>query len=264
MHGKEQFLVAFDASPLAVNAHPAWVSYIKILLKTGVGALAALCVAAGVSAYADTTNVPVTNPLYPLKRLGESVQLVLAPTPEKAQLQAAFAVRRAKEIDALQVTNPTSTLIPRLTTDLDEDISGSLAAVGVGTSTYHDNNNPANNGRGRDHNPRSGGATEQTSTIATTTIITSVTTTTEESPTLTPAAIKIYCAAFNMGTSGALFGHLEDSLSRHAGGLAQFVQQCDDNSDKINYGARVDTTTTTASTTPREKEDRGGRIDIGL
>ena len=288
-HGKERFLAAYDASPLAMSARPAGPHYATIFFKTGIGVLAALCVAAGVSAYADTTNVPVTNPLYPLKRLGESVQLALAPASEQPQLQATFAVRRASEIDALQNANPTSTLIPQLATALDEDISGSLAAETVPGNSNEDNASNTEPGSGRGHGREDAGMAP-TTTSTTSTVVASVTTSIITAPSSQPTgSMGVYCAAFNMSNSGTLFGRLESNLNRHQGALEQFIKQCGDdrNSGDATTTAIASTTdtgnaatatvsaistfhasaTTAASTTAstsRKSRDRGIRIDTGL
>jgi hypothetical protein len=210
--GRENFLAAFDTSPLATNARPAPRPYLTIFFKAGIGVVAALCVAVGVSAYADTANVPATSPLYPLKRLSENVQVALAPTSEKAQLQATFAVRRANEIVALQASAPSSTLIPKLTSDLDREISSSLGdgrTAGAGDNSH-------SYGRG---NGNGGAATEATSTSTSTPTSTA-------SPSVDTGMIKVYCAAFTMSTSGVLIGRLENNLALHPNALAQFNAQC--------------------------------------
>jgi hypothetical protein len=136
--GKEKFLAAFDASPLAgasAGKNPAPAFHWTMFFRAGIGALAVICVAIGISAYADTANVPPTSPLYPLKRLEENVQLAVTPTDDQAQLQATFAVQRANEIDALQMQQPKSPMLPALTMDLDTEISSSLADANQATSS---------------------------------------------------------------------------------------------------------------------------------
>ena len=195
--GKERFLAAFDASALAMNAHSARRPYGAIFLKIGIGVMAALCVAVAVSAYADTANVSATNPLYPLKRLSEDVQLALTPAPEKAQLQARFAVRRADEIAALQASAPSSTLIPKLIHDLNKEIGDSL-----GTSV---------NGGGNENKKENNGGNTSGAIIATSS---------DAGP------VNIYCKAFNVSTSGVFIGSLENDLALHPEALARFNEQC--------------------------------------
>ena len=195
--GKERFLAAFDASALAMNAHSARRPYGAIFLKIGIGVMAALCVAVAVSAYADTANVSATNPLYPLKRLSEDVQLALTPAPEKAQLQARFAVRRADEIAALQASAPSSTLIPKLMHDLNKEIGDSL-----GTSV---------NGGGNENKKENNGGNTSGAIIATSS---------DAGP------VNIYCKAFNVSTSGVFIGSLENDLALHPEALARFNEQC--------------------------------------
>lgn len=200
--GKERFLAAFDASALAMNAHSARRPYGAIFLKIGIGVMAALCVAVAVSAYADTANVSATNPLYPLKRLSEDVQLALTPAPEKAQLQARFAVRRADEIAALQASAPSSTLIPKLIHDLNKEIGDSLGTSvnGGGNENKNGNGNSLNNG------DNAGNTIIATSSDA--------------------GPVNIYCKAFNVSTSGVFIGSLENDLALHPEALARFNEQC--------------------------------------
>jgi hypothetical protein len=133
--GKKHFLAAFDTSPLAAQSanasenSKAPSSAFAWGLKFGIGVLAVFAIVAGTSAYADTANVSAENPLYPLKRLGENVQLALTPSQEKAQVQATFAARRAAEIDELQKNHPSSKLIASLVKDLNNDVSSSLTVA---------------------------------------------------------------------------------------------------------------------------------------
>ncbi len=191
--GKERFLAAFDVSSLAA-AHPAArQARTAMFFKLGIGAMAVFCVAVGVSVYADTANVPPTSPLYPLKRLDENIQLTLAPASEKAQLQATFAVRRANEIQTLQAANPSSTLIPKLTSDLNQEISSSLSINGADAGSTNGNNS-------------SGAAIEAMSS--------------ETGP------LSVYCKAFDMSTSSIFFGRLEENLVLHPKELLQFNKRC--------------------------------------
>lgn len=121
---KTTFLAVFDAThPDARSAHAHGITR---LARSFIAVGALVAVFAGMSVYADTANVGVESPLYPLKRLGESVQLAVAPPAEKAQLQATFATRRADEISDLETKNPTSTSIAGLSNDLNTSLSASL------------------------------------------------------------------------------------------------------------------------------------------
>ena len=245
--GKERFLAAFDASAFAANTRVRHSPRVEMFFKIGIGAMAALCIAVGLSAYADTANVPVTSPLYPLKRISENVQLTLTPMSRRPQLQATFAVRRANEIAALQTSQPSSTLIPELTSNLDQDIQSSL---GVSVSA----------------------AVEATST-----------TTSTSSPSSLPSSsvdksISVYCKAFDVSTSGVLIGQLENSLSLRSSAFAQFNEQCGpgdyhNNADNRGVGGqrpshqpRMSASSTTmngATTTPDFFGGRGDHHDDG-
>jgi hypothetical protein len=129
---KTAFLAVFDV------AHPDGVAgvapagtraarnHFGIFAKSAIAFAAILAIFASASVYADTANVAADSPLYPLKRLGESVQLAVAPAPEKAQLQATFAIRRASEIAYLEARAPSSTRIAALSNDLNTALDSSL------------------------------------------------------------------------------------------------------------------------------------------
>src|ERR1700722_13081238 len=124
---KIAFLAVFDA------AHPgtarARSSHFTIFAKAVVACVALFAIFAGASVYADTANVPADNALYPLKRLGENVQLALAPVSAKPELQATFAARRASEISDLSNRKPSSTIIASLDIALDSDVNNSVSAA---------------------------------------------------------------------------------------------------------------------------------------
>ena len=248
-HGKERFLAAFDASALAsdrVERTAGMATFFKI----GVVAMAAVCVAAGMSVYADTANVSATNPLYPLKRLSENVQLALTPASQKAQLQATFAVRRVKEIDALQASHPTSPLIPALTHDLDSEISSSLAAI-VGAPTNSSTSASTTIGiiaHGHagvfDHSNSDHG---QAASSSSTTIPSSTEQGFGQKQKQESSPLNVYCAAFNNGTSSVLFSHLEGELVAHPDVLTQFNLEC---GSKSHSGDSNGTTSNEASSSP--------------
>lgn len=251
--GKQRFLAAFDASELARNARAAAARpiYSSTFFKIGVGVLALLCIGVGLSAYADTANVSATNPLYPLKRIGESVQLALAPASEKPQLQATFAVRRANEIAALQVSAPSSTLIPRLTSELDQDINTSL---GVAEAT----------------------SSAQSTTTTTVTVIVPTPTSSRPAPasasvptSVIVGPIDVYCSAFEESTSGVLIGHLEENLALRPNGLIDFNKQCGKDTSSSAYPSprtgtsryghhSINTSTSTATTSSVSSTDHAG------
>jgi hypothetical protein len=126
---KTAFLAVFDvAHPVGTAAASARATQNRfgIFAKTAIAFAAILAIFASASVYADTANVAADSPLYPLKRLDESVQLAVAPVPEKAQLQATFAARRANEIADLEARTPSSTQIASLSSDLNAALDSSL------------------------------------------------------------------------------------------------------------------------------------------
>ena len=122
---KKKFMAAFETR--YPSPRTAW------LLPAGrmIGAAAAVLaiVASGATVYADTANVRADSPLYPLKRLGENVQLAVAPPAAHASLEAAFAARRVAEIDDLQGRNPSSTMIAELANDASSSVDASIVAA---------------------------------------------------------------------------------------------------------------------------------------
>jgi hypothetical protein len=122
---KTAFLAVFDVvHPAPVHARAA---HRNVFAKTLVACAALIAIFASMSVYADTANVTADNPLYPLKRFSENVQLAVSPAPEKADLQANFAERRVYEIADLATRKPTSTLLDKLDTDLDVAVNASLS-----------------------------------------------------------------------------------------------------------------------------------------
>jgi hypothetical protein len=125
---KAAFLAVYDtAHPAGQQAlQPRGSRHSGVFAKSlvALGTLIALLAAASV--YADTANVAADSPLYPFKRFSENVQLAVAPAPEKAELQATFAARRADEITDLETRKPSSTIIAGLASDLNTDIDASL------------------------------------------------------------------------------------------------------------------------------------------
>lgn len=120
---KTTFLAVFDAThPGSRIAHG-----FTALAKTLVAAGALVALLGSMSVYADTANVAADSPLYPLKRLGESVQLAVAAPAAKAELQATFATRRANEISDLETRKPSSTIVAGLSNDLNTAINTSLS-----------------------------------------------------------------------------------------------------------------------------------------
>lgn len=133
---KGRFLAAFDAHyPVPARPRPS-----EFILAMRALAIVLGCVAVifgGASVYADTTNVPADNILYPLKRLTESVQLVLTVPSARPQLEATFAAQRAVEISDLAERHPSSTLIPHLENDLNVAVNASIKGAENGVAPVH-------------------------------------------------------------------------------------------------------------------------------
>ncbi len=129
-----RFLAVFDAHyPIARPSR-----FILIAKAFAATLAVAAIVLGGVSAYADTMNVSVESPLYPLKRAAESIQLAFTPAAAKPELQATFAVRRVAEITDLEARHPTSTLLPGLAADLAADVDNSIGDSAAGAVMHGD------------------------------------------------------------------------------------------------------------------------------
>ncbi len=125
---KARFLAAFDArypTPLRPRTSEFVLAIRALAIVLGIAAVAL----GSATVYADTQNVPADNPLYPLKRLGESVQLTLTVPAAKPQLEATLAARRAGEITDLAERHPSSTLLPNLAQDLANAVTASLGGT---------------------------------------------------------------------------------------------------------------------------------------
>ncbi len=125
---KTTYLAVFDAHHEIRSSRTPF-----LIMRVSLGAALVLMLLVGAgSVYADNTNVPADSVLYPLKRIGESVQLVAATDGTAANLQAEFAARRRAEITDLQSREPSSTLIAPLTHDFmvmaTESLQGAAAS----------------------------------------------------------------------------------------------------------------------------------------
>ena len=83
----------------------AWRAFgMQSIRYVAVFAAVALIGTTGLVAYADTNNVGVTSPLYPLKRVGEQVRLTVVPTKKELELRREIAQRRASELAEIETT----------------------------------------------------------------------------------------------------------------------------------------------------------------
>ena len=128
---KTRFLAVFDAhNPALAAARPRTSEFVLALRAFAIVLACVAVVFGGAATYADTKNVPADNPLYPLKRLSESVQLALTAPVAKPELEATFAEQRASEITDLSKRHPSSTLIPHLAGDLSAAVDAAVAENG--------------------------------------------------------------------------------------------------------------------------------------
>jgi hypothetical protein len=230
---KGRFLATFDAhNPMARNTGSQLVFGMKVFAAT----VAILVVVLGsASAYADTANVAADSPLYPLKRLSESVQLAVATPATKSQLEATFAARRATEITDLESRNPTSTLIGKLSTDLTTEVGASISG------TEHERGQS-----GVSSANASGTTTSSLGVAATTSLEVRLQNTKDVCTTLQSL----------FGTSSSL---VEKALADHPNLLQRFETQCATSTDTMGDGVPVplvpasiieSVTSTTSMTTP--------------
>lgn len=127
---KDAYLSLFDAKfgNLAASQLPLANSFAwKKIFKIGAVALATIIIllTAG-SVYADKANVSAESSFYPLKRLGESVELAVVPASDQPTLEAEFAVQREEEIGQLNGSKGSSSLVQSLKNDLKTAMKASL------------------------------------------------------------------------------------------------------------------------------------------
>ena len=121
---KRNFLAAFDARYPAAPAHPTWFAF-AVRGFAAAAAIAAISVG-GATVYADAANVPAWSPLYPFKRFDENVRLAVAPTGERAALEASFAARRVAELQALAARHSENHMVASLSDDAKAEIGASI------------------------------------------------------------------------------------------------------------------------------------------
>lgn len=76
--------------------HPKSWKYTTIAIVT------VLSLTSGIAVFADASNVPVTHPLYNLKRMSEQVRLDLSSLDQQIELHKIFAQRRLEEVSELK------------------------------------------------------------------------------------------------------------------------------------------------------------------
>ena len=124
--GKKRFLAAFDLQFGARVPASGFRQAHSFAFKVIMAAVAVFGLTSGAAVYADARNVPADSPLYPLKRVAESVQLTFAATEARPALQGQFAARRLGEINDLAERNPKSNALPKLQDDLHEAMDSSV------------------------------------------------------------------------------------------------------------------------------------------
>lgn len=93
---KQRFLMSINGGKVAgpaytprfLNLRPAFMTLLIMVGLTG-----------GLAAFADKADVPITNPLYDLKRISEDTRVALTPAVDKPSVHAQLAGRRLKEIE---------------------------------------------------------------------------------------------------------------------------------------------------------------------
>jgi hypothetical protein len=113
-----------------------WVKYTAFIL------VGILVLNGGAVLYADTTNVPITHPLYQYKRVAEYVQLTVASEDKKPELEAKIAERRTQEIRHVAVLQQSGKLqieITATSSGTSTNVSGTTSATSTfsTTSTSH-------------------------------------------------------------------------------------------------------------------------------
>ncbi len=74
--------------------------------------VAVLSMTSGMAVFADASNVPVTHPLYSLKRLSEQIRLGLSTPEQQVELHQIFAQRRLEEASELETNHDDRPITP--------------------------------------------------------------------------------------------------------------------------------------------------------
>lgn len=236
-NAKGRFLASFDARyPVP---RPATLVLAMKALSAVLGVV--VLTLGGASVYADTQNVPADSPLYPLKRLNESVQLALTKSQTKPNVAAALAVRRADEIDELTDRHPTSSLLPKLADDLNVAINTSIDSLERLEST------PVRPERGTRGESETKIQTQTETQVQTQIQVqnqteTETQTQTEAAPPRAAAARRFMKSPEACDKLGALFGAsssaVRDEIEKHEKTLQRFLVNCEnDNEDRSEDGA---------------------------
>lgn len=134
------FLAAFrEKFPKPNQVHSPIFSHALRGLATSVAVLALAVIT---STYADHKDVGVDSALYPLKRISESMRLLLTSESKKTILHSEFAERRLNEIEVLVAEKPQSEKAIKLASDAMSEIKKSFGIsngdIAVETSVMQD------------------------------------------------------------------------------------------------------------------------------
>lgn len=92
-----RFLAMYETQyPNAAKRSSSWHIYV---MRAGAVVAACAVVITATSAYADQSNVSAASPLYPLKRISESVRLAVSTETKKQEVYTELAERRVQEIE---------------------------------------------------------------------------------------------------------------------------------------------------------------------
>lgn len=115
----QSFKQNFPAAPESRSAF----RHFSIGLASGI---ALMLIISGSAVYADQTNVGADNPLYPMKRAYESVNLKLSAETQKPLLQMEFANRRLHELEDLAQKNSNGEKAIKLLEDMKISVEDSV------------------------------------------------------------------------------------------------------------------------------------------
>lgn len=132
---KEEFLRSFRET---YHVRPAfvWSAYV---LKTSVVIVAVLAIFVSTSVYADQTNVPVTSPLYELKKVGESIRVAFAPKEKVEEIYEELALRRTEELHDERVHTLSEDMHGKLAMDTNKALKKTLESVSEKVKTQVEN-----------------------------------------------------------------------------------------------------------------------------
>ncbi len=140
LRARADFLRAFSERHIAVPVSSPVAGGARIMVRYATLVVAFMfALNGGAVVLADSQNVAPNHPLYPYKRLGENIQLSVAPAASRPALRSKFAERRLEEIKEVAEGKTEGNEVEVLNSDFKNEINAALASAdttrGISTST---------------------------------------------------------------------------------------------------------------------------------